>query len=115
MDSELGKLAAALAGLAAGFFPTIFIALNMDMHVENILRAATEFTNLRDRFRQAGSISAYSTFEEFKAAFDALMDRLDAARTGAPPVPEWCFKEAQRKVERGDYVYEVDSETPPSR
>lgn len=103
-----GKVLATFAGLLAGFFPAIFIALNMDMHVSEIARSAAEFTNLRDRFRQAAKVSSASPFDEFKAEFEALMDRMDAVRTSAPPAPEWCFKEAQRKMKQGDYGFVVD-------
>lgn len=44
---EFGKIFAAFSGLAAGFFPAIYIALNMDMKVVEISRAAGEFTRVR--------------------------------------------------------------------
>lgn len=83
--------------LLAGFFPAIYEALDMDMRVREIGTSATEFTNIRDRFRQMAAIHAHSSFDEFKAPFEQLMDRMDAARSAAPPLPEWCFKEAQKK------------------
>jgi hypothetical protein len=99
---------AAATGLVAGIFPAIFVALNMDMKVAEIGRAATEFTNLRDRFRQLATIKSLGDFQEFETGFEGLMDRMDAARTSSPPVPEWCFKKAQRKVKGGDYAYDAD-------
>ncbi len=104
----VGKVLGAFFGLLAGFFPAIFIALNMDMRVTEIARAAAEFTNLRDRFRQAANISRHSPFDEFKAEFEALMDRMDAIRTSAPPAPDWCFAQAQKKIDKGDYTFAVD-------
>jgi hypothetical protein len=103
-----GKIFATFAGLLAGFFPAIFIALNMDMRVAEIARSAAEFTNLRDRFRQAASVSRYSPYDEFKAEFEALMDRMDAIRSSAPPAPDWCFRETQKKMNKGDYTFAVD-------
>lgn len=107
-----GKIVAAFVGLLAGFFPAIFIALNMDMRVVEIARSAAEFTNLRDRFRQAGNISRHEPFDEFKAEFEALMDRMDAIRSSAPPAPDWCFREAQKKINKGDYTFTVDERSP---
>lgn len=107
-----GKVAAAFAGILAGFFPAIFISLNMDMRVLEIARSAAEFTNLRDRFRQAANISRYAPYDEFKAEFEALMDRMDAIRSSAPPAPDWCFKETQKKMNKGDYAFTVDEQRP---
>jgi hypothetical protein len=39
------------------------------------------------------------------------MDRMDAARAAAPPVPEWCFRKAQQKITRGDYEFDVDTKS----
>jgi hypothetical protein len=103
-----GKIAGALCGLLAGFCPAIFKALNLDMYVEGIHRAAGEFTNLRDRFRRAATVTVYAPYDEFKAEFEALMDRMDAVRASAPPSPEWCFREAQRKIGKGDYDFDID-------
>ena len=76
------------------------------MRVVELSRAASEFTNLRDRFRQAANIGSQAPFDEFKAQFELLMDRMDAARTAAPPSPEWCFKRAQEKIKKGDYDWD---------
>ena len=106
-DVWLSYTAAALA-LLAGFFPAIYEALGMDMRVNEIGASATEFTNLRDRFRQMAAINTHSEFDEFHAGFTQLMDRMDAARTVAPPLPEWCFEKAREKISKGDYDFEVD-------
>ena len=108
-----GKLAGALCGLLAGFCPAIFKALNLDLHLEGIHRDAGAGTNLRDRFRRAATVTSHAGFDEFKAEFEALMDRMDAARTAAPPAPEWCFKAAQKKIGKGDYDFDVD--LPPGQ
>ena len=110
-----GKIVAIIAGLLAGFFPAIFIALNMDMRVAEIARAAAEFTNLRDRFRQAANIKRYAPYDEFQAEFEALMDRMDAVRSSAPPAPDWCFANTQTKMDKGDYTFAVDEGSAPAR
>jgi hypothetical protein len=103
-----GRLAALICGLLAGFFPAIYVSLNMDMRLHEIGRAASEFTSLRDRFRQAANITALAAPSEFQTAFEGLMDRMDAIRSSAPPVPEWCFRRAQKKISSGDYDFAVD-------
>lgn len=113
VSGPYGKLVGALCGLLAGFCPAIFKALNLDLHLEGIHRGAGEFTNLRDRFRRAATVTSHAGFDEFKAEFEALMDRMDAARTAAPPAPEWCFKAAQKKIVKGDYDFDVD--LPPAQ
>lgn len=106
-----GQIFAAVSGLLAGFFPAIFVSLNMDMKVAEIARAGAEFTNLRDRFRQAATIKSHAEDEEFETAFEILMDRMDAVRGNAPPVPDWCFREAQKKIHAGDYAYDRDEKS----
>ena len=101
-----GKAFGVFCALAAGFFPAIYVALNMDMRVVELTRAANEFTNLRDRFRQAANISALSEADDFRAQFELLMDRMDAIRASSPPAPEWCFKRAQAKIKKGDYSWD---------
>ena len=103
-----GKLAGALCGVLAGIIPAVLKALNLDTHLDGVQRSATEFTNLRDRFRRAATVTSFAPFDEFKAEFEALSDRMDSARTTASPTPEWCFRRAQKKVSKGDYSFDVD-------
>jgi hypothetical protein len=108
---QVGMVVAAFCGLLAGFFPAIYTALDMDMRVAEIGRAAAEFTNLRDRFRQTAEVKSHAPFDEFQEAFEGLMDRMDAARTSSPPAPEAYFRRAQRKVNLGDYDFGADKLT----
>lgn len=112
---KVGNAFAALSALCAGFFPAIYTALDMDMRVQEIARSANEFTNLRDRFRQAANIRSQAPIDEFKAHFETLMDRMDAARLSAPPAPEWCFKRSQKKIGKGDYNWDSASIKPKAR
>lgn len=108
-DDKWWTIAAALLALLAGFFPAIYEALGMDMRVSEIGQAAAEFTNLRDRFRQAANVNRYGTLEEFKAGFEQLMDRMDAVRKTAPALPDRYFRQAQAKIKKGDYDFGVDT------
>lgn len=101
--------------LLAGFFPAIYVSLGLDMKINEISRSASEFTSLRDRFRQAENITSLRSLDEFQAEFYALMDRMDAVRASAPPAPEWCFRETQKKMDRGDYTSDIDDENESTK
>ncbi len=103
------KLIGPFLGLLAGFFPAIYSALDLGMQVADIGRAASEFTNLRDRFRQLANIKSLGAESDFETAFEALMDRMDAIRTNSPSIPEWAFKNAQKKIKRGHYDFDADA------
>ena len=113
LDDGAGKIVGLFCGLLAGFFPAIYSALELGMQVQEIGRAAAEFTNLRDRFRQLANVATHSEFSEFNAAFEVLMDRKDAVRGNAPTAPEWCFRQAQVKINKGDYTFSVDDPLTP--
>jgi hypothetical protein len=106
--AEWGAVIAAIFALLAGFFPSIYVALDMDMRHTEIARAANEFTNLRDRFRQAARIKSHAGYEEFQAEFEVLMDRMDAARSASPPTPRWCFESARKEIKKGRYDFDAD-------
>lgn len=106
---EWARWVTALCGLGAGIFPAVFVALNMNMSIEEISRLAAEFSNLRDRFRVAAEFKSHGPPDEFEQVVEDLMDRLDAARAHSVTPPERCFKEAQRKIKSGHYDFEVDS------
>jgi hypothetical protein len=102
------RYVAALFAVLAGFFPAIFVALGLDMRVREIGAAAGEFTNLRDRFRQLGNIGADMDFCELNPIFEQLMDRMDAIRKAAPPLPEAFFNKGRQKITAGHYDFDVD-------
>src|SRR3546814_9705235 len=53
-------------------------------------------------------ITSQRPFEEFREEFNALMDRLEEARSTSVTPPERCFKSAQKKIKKGDYSFETD-------
>jgi hypothetical protein len=110
LDDDTGKFVALFCGLLAGFFPAIYSGLEMGMQVQEIGRAAAEFTSLRDRFRQLANVASQTNFAEFNAAFEVMMDRKDSVRGNAPSAPEWCFRRAQKKIDKGDYSFTVDDD-----
>ncbi|WP_047496382.1 hypothetical protein [Terriglobus sp. TAA 43] len=100
----------ALFSFLAGLLPAVYAALKLDRHLDQCCRLAGEFKNLQDRFRQAGDISFHKTFPEFEADVQPLFKRLEKARSESFTAPEWCFKRAQNKINKGDYTYTVDEQ-----
>jgi len=98
--------------LLAGLFPAIYEALKLDVHIDEIAQHAAEFKNLQDRFRQAAHVTALGAFEDFRAEFDALMQRLESVRSGSLTPPERCFRAARKKIEAGDYSFNADRHVP---
>jgi hypothetical protein len=92
--------------LLAGLLPAIYKALKLDNHIETIVRAASEYTNLRDRFRQLAKLGPTKSAEEFQEAFDSLMRRLEDIRRLGLTRPERFFKRAQAKIKAGHYELE---------
>jgi hypothetical protein len=96
----------AASAMLAGLFPLILKGLNFEGDLKRISEGASEFTILRDRFRQASRIGAHATAQEQKVEFEALMKRTDSARKSCPAIPERYFKQAQKKIGRGDYKFD---------
>lgn len=97
-----------LFALLAGLTPAVYKALNFDVSLEALGKSEHQFRILRDRFRQAWCVTALGPYEDFKAEFDKLMDRMDAAREGSVAVPDRFFNKGRKKIERGDYRFDVD-------
>jgi hypothetical protein len=95
--------------MVASLFPAVFEALKMDVHLEAISRHASVFKSLQDRFRQARTVAALGPYDEFRAEFDALMNRMDAARETSLTPPERCFVKAREKIKAGHYDFKADS------
>ena len=104
----LVRLIAAFAAFIAGLMPSIYAALKYDDDIDKLRLVAAEFKNLQDRFRQVAVISSKKSFKEFEADFRCVMDRMEAARVESVTPPEWAFKQAQKKVQSGDYTFDVD-------
>ena len=104
---------AAVCALLAGLTPAVYKALDFDVSLDTLAKDAHQFKILQDRFRQAWSVAALGDFEAFKAEFDTLMDRMDAARANSITAPERFFRKAQQKISSGHYNFTVDQPKPP--
>lgn len=95
--------------LVAGLIPAVYKALNFDVSLDALSKAAHGFKTLQDRFRQAANITALSGLDSLEAEFPGLMERLDAAREASVTPPERFFKKARRKISAGHYDFQVDN------
>ncbi|MGE3108819.1 MAG: hypothetical protein AB7G11_17885 [Phycisphaerales bacterium] len=102
------QLMAAIAAFLAGLMPAICAALKIDDRIEDCRRLSGEFTNLRDRFRQAALIHSRKPFAEFEREFKPIMDRMDSARSTGITPPDFIFRLAQKKIKTGDYTFDID-------
>ncbi|WP_457391314.1 hypothetical protein [Roseateles sp. P5_E1] len=96
----------AIAALIAGLFPAIFKALDLDVSLKSTADSANRFKTLQDRFRQASMIGATRTTEELEDEFNALMQRMDDARSANPTIPDRHFENAKKKIQKGDYSFD---------
>lgn len=111
IDQPETKWLAGTCALLAGFFPAIYEALKLDVHMDEIARHAAVFKNLQDRFRQLALVTALGSFDDFQAGFEQLMKQMEQARTSSLTPPERCFKKAQGKIQSGHYSFAVDEGT----
>jgi hypothetical protein len=106
--AQTSPIWAAVFTLLATVIPPVYAASRTGSAIENFTVIGGEFTNLRDRFRQAGTIASKKPFAEFEAEFATLMDRLEKARRRMLVPPEWCFWLARRKHKAGHYRHDYD-------
>ncbi len=102
------KTIGALASFLGGLLSTIYSALKLDTHIAEVKVAAGDLTNLRDSFRQAALVSSKKPFDEFEAEVGKLRGRLDKIRSQGLTAPDLFFRLAQRKINRGDYTFDLD-------
>jgi hypothetical protein len=104
---------ASVCALLAGLIPSLYTALKYDEDLDRLKHGASEYFNLRDRFRQCAILSSNKSVAEFEADFNNLMDRMEKARTDSLTAPERYFSRAQKKIASGDYSFAVDEKVDP--
>lgn len=99
----------AVCAFIAGVFPAIYKALDLDVSLKTVADHAHIFKVLQDKFRQAWTISAHGSIDEFSIQFNELANRMDVARSASLTPPESFFLKAKKKIEAGHYKFEVDN------
>jgi hypothetical protein len=100
------------AAMAAGLFPAVFKALDLDVSLKTISDSASRFKTLQDGFRQASLIGPTGSLEDLEDDFKGLMARMNDARSASPATPERHFQRAKNKIIKGDYSFDS---TPDDR
>jgi hypothetical protein len=100
----------AIAAMAAGLFPAVFKALDLDVSLKTISDSASRFKTLQDRFRQTSRIGPTGSLDHLEDEFKGLMDRMDDARSANPAIPDRHFRGAQKKIKKGDYSFDSTSD-----
>lgn len=99
---------AGICALLAGSAPAVYKGLDFDVSLDVLWKHAQQFKTLQDRFRQAWSVTALGSFDEFQSEFAALMNGMDAARIGSLTPPDRFFKKAQKKINEEHYNFGND-------
>lgn len=94
--------------MLATIIPPAYRASRVETSIEHYTVLAGEFTNLRDRFRQAALVTSRKGLQELEAESKTLIERLEKARRRMLVPPDWCFKLAQRKHRAGHYTHDFD-------
>ena len=89
-----------VCALLAGLTPAVYKALDFDVNLLSLANDAHQFKVLQDRFRQAWRVTALGGFDDFETEFDALMERMDAARANSLTVRRCCINPVVAR--RGD-------------
>ena len=104
------RFVAPFGAFIAGLLPSIYSALKLDDTLDECRHLAGEFKNLQDRFRQAALVSSKKPFAQFEEDVKPLVARLEMARSRSVTAPEWCYRRGQRKIQAGDYDFDIDAE-----
>lgn len=101
-SGEYKLLVAALALLAV-IIPGAIKALKLDETIIDYETAAAKFKNAEGTLRRAANVWSNKSFEQFEIEARQALEKLDSARNPSLTPPEWCFRQAQKKVQSGDY------------
>jgi hypothetical protein len=98
---------AALFALIAGILPAVYSALKLDDHLQTAAKLAGEYKNLEILFGILAKVSSLKAYPEFESEFKEALDRLQTANSQAYTAPEWCFRRARAKIQKGHYSFDA--------
>lgn len=102
------RILMAAAALAAVILPGIGRAVRIDSTIHDYASAAAAFKNLQGEFRRAACVWSQKSFPEFEAGTRKLFQAMNATRKPSLTPPEFCFRLARRKIEKGHYEFDED-------
>lgn len=98
----------ALMAFLSTLIPSIAKALEIETHVADLKRSASEYKSLQDRFRILAKIGSAGDVVKAETSLTELMDRMDVARCNSLTPPERYFAAAQGKIKAGHYDFSTD-------
>jgi hypothetical protein len=96
----------AVLALLAGVIPAAYSALKLDDHLPTASRLAGEYKNLEILFRDLEKIGSFKPVADFEAQYQTARERLEKANSEAYTAPEFCFREAKKKIGAGHYAFD---------
>jgi len=109
--AQESPIMAGVCAFLAATVPLAYRALEIDRRIEAYTQMSGEFTNLRDRFRQAARVHSLKPYEQFEAEAKPWLDRMQKARQQPLTPPEFAFTHARRKIKAGHYRHETTTRT----
>ena len=101
----------AAVALAAVILPGIGRAVRIDPAIGDYATAAAAFKNLQGEFRRAAHVWSQKPFPEFEAEARSLFQAMNGTRKPSLTPPEFCFRLARWKIEKGHYEFDEDPES----
>lgn len=83
--------------------PGLIKALQLDLAIRDYAAASASFKNLQGEFRRLAKVWSNKSFPEFEGEARRAIKAMNDARKPSLTPPEWCFRQAQKKIKRGDY------------
>ena len=105
---EQSSIWAAVFTLLATVIPPTYRGSRLDDAIKDYETMSGEFTNIRDRFRQAALVHSQKPYPDFEAITNPLISRLEKARARSLAPPQWCFRRAQKQIKAGHYAHDYD-------
>jgi hypothetical protein len=93
----------ALFALLGVILPAGIKASGLDEAIKSYEVCGAIFKNLEGDFRRLANVWSNKTFTVFEAEAREVVARADEARSASLTPPEWCFQEARKKIQGGDY------------
>lgn len=107
---DQSSIVAAVFTMLATVIPLIYKASRLDEAIRDYETLSGEFTNIRDRFRQASELYSQLPVEDFLAHVTPLLARLEKARARSLAPPQWTFEQARKLIKSDRYKHDYDIE-----
>lgn len=88
----------------AGLFPLLYMAIGIDERIAYYRGIAGKYRVLQARFQDLVRTASRFSDEALAAEYEVTFAEYCRVREEAHTVPGWCYREARRQIDRGDYA-----------